>query len=155
MRGFDPKEYRVVSLRECPVPEEMVRCTTPQNAVDYWRLHIQTEPHFDPERECLAILFLTTRRKVRGQQLLSMGTKDSLLVDPQSVYRTGIVTGAAAIVVMHNHPSGEADPSEADIRVTRELKRAGQLLKIEMVDHIIVGAGTPGFRSLRELGYLL
>jgi DNA repair protein RadC len=61
------------------------------------------------------------------------------------------MTAASALIVMHNHPSGESSPSEADIKVTRDLIRAGQLLKMELLDHIIVGAGN--FSSLRSLGY--
>ena len=67
-----------------------------------------------------------------------------------------MVANAAAIVVMHCHPSGDATPSEADIKVTRDLIRAGQLLKVELLDHVIMGTATadrPGHRSLRELGY--
>jgi len=59
---------------------------------------------------------------------------------------------ASAIMLMHNHPSGESTPSKADIKVTRDLMRAGQLLKIEMLDHIIIGTGNPAHRSRRELG---
>ena len=57
----------------------------------------------------------------------------------------------AALVLMHNHPSGESAPSEADIKVTRDLIRAGQLLNIEVLDHVIIGH--PNHSSLRELGY--
>jgi DNA repair protein RadC len=62
-----------------------------------------------------------------------------------------VITCAAAVVLMHNHPSGEPTPSEADIKVTRDLIRAGQLLKIEVLDHVIIG--NPKHASLRELGY--
>ena len=75
---------------------------------------------------------------------------DAILVHPREVFRAAIVGAAAAILLMHNHPSGEADPSEADIRVTRDLIRAGQIVRIELVDHVIVGRGQ--HRSLRELG---
>ena len=61
------------------------------------------------------------------------------------------MTAASGIVLTHNHPSGEASPSEADIKVTRDLMRAGQLLKIEVLDHVVIG--NPGHISLRELGY--
>ncbi len=61
------------------------------------------------------------------------------------------MTSAAAIIAVHNHPSGESSPSEADIKVTRDLIRAGQLLKIELLDHVIIGTGN--FTSLRSLGY--
>jgi DNA repair protein RadC len=76
---------------------------------------------------------------------------DTILVHPREVFRAAIIAGAAAVVLMHNHPSGEAQPSEADIKVTRDLIRAGQLLKIEVLDHVIVG--NPNHCSLRELGY--
>ena len=91
-----------------------------------------------------------------GMQVLSQGTLDTLLVHPREVFRTAIAAGAAAIVVAH--PSGDPMPSEQDIKVTRDLMRAGQLLKIELVDHIILGRRTEDrprdFLSLRELGYL-
>jgi DNA repair protein RadC len=61
------------------------------------------------------------------------------------------MTSAAALVLTHNHPSGEATPSEADIRITRDLIRAGQLLKIEVLDHVVIG--NPLHSSLRELGH--
>jgi DNA repair protein RadC len=67
------------------------------------------------------------------------------------VFRLAIVTAASALIVMHNHPSGESNPSDADIKVTRDLIRAGQLLKMELLDHVIIGTGN--FSSLRSLGY--
>jgi len=151
MNAMNPKEFKVTALRECPVPEDMLICDTPQKAVDYWKLHIATAPIFNPECECLAVLLLNTRRRVKGHQLLTIGTLDTLLVDPRTVFRGAVIASAAAIVLAHNHPSGEAQPSEADIKVTRDLARAGQLLKIEVLDHVILG--NPSFCSLRELGY--
>jgi DNA repair protein RadC len=145
------KEYKVVALRECPLPESMAMCDTPDKAAEYWRLHIATNPYFDAERECFAALMLNTRRRVKGHQLLTMGTLDTILVHPREVFRGAIIAAAAALVVMHNHPSGEPTPSEADIKVTRDLIRAGQLLKIELLDHVIVGNGSHS--SLRALGY--
>jgi DNA repair protein RadC len=151
VKVIHPHEYKVMSLRDCPVPSEMLVCETPQQAVDYWRLHIATAPHFNPECECMVVLLLNTRRRVKGHQFLSIGTLDTILVHPREVFRCAIVAAAAAIVLMHNHPSGEPQASEADIKVTRDLIRAGQLLKIEVLDHIIIG--NPAHSSLRELGY--
>lgn len=148
---INSKEFKVVSLRECPIPESMHLCDTAERAADYWRLTVAKCPYFNPECECFSVLILNTRRRVKGHQLISIGTLDTILVHPREVFRGAVIAAAAAIVVMHNHPSGEPQPSEADIKVTRDLIRAGQLLKIEVLDHVIMG--NPNYCSLRELGY--
>lgn len=145
------KEYKVVALRECPLPESLRICETPDNAADYWRLHVATNPYFNPECECLAVLMLNTRRRVKGHQLVTIGTMDTLLVHPREVFRGAVIASAAAVILMHNHPSGDPTPSEADIKITRDLIRAGQLMKIEVLDHVIMG--TAGRSSLRESGF--
>ena len=126
-------------------------CDTPQTAADYWRLNIATNPYFNPECECFVVLMLNARRRVKGNQLVSIGTLDAILVNPREVFRGAIIARAAAIVIMHNHQSGEPQPSEADINVTRDLIRAGHLLKIEVLDHVILGRSN--HCSLRESGY--
>ena len=146
-------EYKVTALRECPLPENMQVCDTPQGASNYWRMHVTNHPYYNPECECFVVLILNTRRRVKGHHMVSVGTLDTILVHPREVFRLAIVTSAAAIVLMHNHPSGDSAPSEADIKVTRDLIRAGQLLKIEVLDHVIQGRGMPGHTSLRELGF--
>jgi DNA repair protein RadC len=151
MTDFNPKEYKVVALRDCPVPEQMQICTEPQQVADYWRMHIATHPYFNPECECFVVLLLNTRRRLKGHHLVSIGTMDSVLVHAREVFRTAIVTSASAIAMAHNHPSGDPTASESDIKVTRDLIRAGQLLKIEVIDHVIIGANSHS--SLRALGY--
>ncbi len=147
------EEFKVVALRECPLPEEMKICDQPQGAVDYWDMHIASGPYFNPDCECFAVLMLNTRKRVRGHQLVSFGTMDTVLVHPREVFRVAVICGAAGIVLMHNHPSGEPEPSAADIKVTHDLVRAGQLIKIDVVDHVIIGNGK--HCSLRELGHFL
>jgi DNA repair protein RadC len=106
--------------------------------------------------ETLQVLLLNTRRKLIRVEEISDGTLDTLLVHPREVFKPAIAANAAAIVLAHNHPSGDPTPSEADIKCTRDLIRAGQLLKIEVLDHIILGRSTPerakDYASLRELG---
>ena len=103
-----------------------------------------------------AVLLNTRRRLIRVEQL-SQGTLDTILVHPREVFRAAIAGNASALVIVHNHPSGDPTPSESDIKVTRDLIRAGQLLKIEVLDHVILGRATPerprDYVSLRELGY--
>jgi DNA repair protein RadC len=110
-------------------------------------------PYFNPECECLVVMILNTRRRIKGHYLVSVGTMDTILCHPREVFRLAIMASASAIVIAHNHPSGESTPSEADIKITRDLIRAGQLLKIEVLDHIVMGY--PNHTSLRQLGYFL
>jgi len=106
---------------------------------------------FNPSVECVVVLALNTRRKAIGHFLVSTGTLDTTLVHPREIFKTAILLSAHAIILAHNHPSGDSTPSESDIKVTRDLIRAGQLLKIEVLDHVIIGHGQRC--SLRELGY--
>jgi len=147
-----PHEYKVVSLRECPTADQLVECDTPDKAAHYWHQHVSTSPLFNPECECMVVLMLNTRRRIKGHYLVSIGTLDTLLVHPREIFRIAIMVSASAIILANNHPSGDPMPSEADIRVTRELIRAGQLLTLEVLDHVVIG--NPHHSSLRSLGYL-
>jgi DNA repair protein RadC len=107
--------------------------------------------------ENFQVVLLNTRRRLIRVETISQGTLDTILVHPREVFKSAIAANAAAVVLAHNHPSGDPTPSEADIKVTRDLIRAGQLLKIEVLDHVIIGRATQerprDFVSLRELGY--
>ena len=107
--------------------------------------------------ESFQVLLLNTRKKLIRVEVISQGLLDTILVHPREVFRAAIMANAAGIVLAHNHPSGDPTPSDADIKVTRDLIRAGQLLKIEVVDHVIIGRATAerakDYSSLRELGY--
>jgi DNA repair protein RadC len=109
------------------------------------------------EVEQFQVVSLNTRRKLIRVDRISQGTLDTLLVHAREVFKTAIAASASAIVLVHNHPSGDPTPSEQDIKVTRDLIRAGQLLKIEVLDHIIIGRPSRerarDYSSLRELGY--
>lgn len=102
-----------------------------------------------------AVLLNTRRRLIRSERI-SQGTLDTILVHPREVFRAAILANAHAFILVHNHPSGDSTPSDADIRVTRDLVRASQLMKIELLDHIILGRKSDknprGYTSLRELG---
>ncbi|MCP5523275.1 MAG: DNA repair protein RadC [Verrucomicrobiales bacterium] len=110
---------------------------------------------FDTEQ--FHVVLLNTRRRLIRIKRLATGTLDTVHVHPREVFRLAITANAAAVVGVHNHPSGDPNPSEADIRVTRELIRAGQVLRIDFLDHVIIGLPTPArpqdFVSLRALGY--
>ena len=107
--------------------------------------------------ESFQVLLLNTRKRLIRAEEISHGLLDTLLVHPREVFRAAIAANAAGVVLVHNHPSGDPAPSEADIKVTRDLIRAGQLLKIEVVDHVIIGRASAerakDYSSLKELGY--
>jgi DNA repair protein RadC len=131
---------------ESPVlsePENVVRLLREQNLVK--------------NVETLQVLLLNTRHRLIRVEEISQGTLDTLLVHPREVFKSAIAANAAAIVLAHNHPSGDPSPSAADIKVTRDLIRAGELLRIEVIDHIIIGRATAerakDYSSLRELGH--
>ena len=115
------------------------------------------ESNLAKQVETLQVLLLNTRRRLIRIEEISDGTLDTILVHPREVFKCAIAANAAAIVLAHNHPSGDPAPSEADVKVTRDLIRAGQLLKIEVIDHIILGRVSTerakDYSSLRELGY--
>jgi DNA repair protein RadC len=107
--------------------------------------------------ESFQVLLLNTRKKLIRAEEISHGLLDTLLVHPREVFRAAIAANAASIVLVHNHPSGDPAPSDADIKTTRDLIRAGRLLKIEVTDHVIIGRASSerakDYSSLRELGY--
>jgi DNA repair protein RadC len=150
-------EFKLQALREVPENYNRFPGDTPEKINEYLRQVLPASERYSPEVENFIVVFLNTRRKIVGHQVLSQGTLDTLLVHPREVFKPAILMNAAAIVVAHNHPSGEWTPSDADVRVTRDLIKAGQLLKIELLDHIILGDNgenrTRNYCSLRELGY--
>ncbi len=105
----------------------------------------------ETDREVFAVALLTIRRRVLGLHTVSVGCLTSSLVHPREVFKPAILAGSAALLLAHNHPSGDPEPSADDIALTRRLIAAGQLLGIEVLDHLILGeAGR--FVSLRERG---
>ncbi len=143
-----PAEFKVMRVRDCGTLADIV--DTPDRVFEYWKANVATAPWFDPSKEAFVILILNTRRRILGHNLVALGGLDNVAVHPREVFRPVIVAAGSALILAHNHPSMDSSPSEADIRVTRDLVRAGQLLKIEILDHVIVGST---FTSLRSLGY--
>jgi DNA repair protein RadC len=142
-----PHEFKVMRVRECVAGELL---DTPEKAAEYWRANIPQATWFDPAKEAVVVLILNSRRRIIGHNLVTLGCLDTCYIHAREVFRPAIVAAGSSIILMHNHPSQDPTPSEADIKVTRDLIRAGQLLKIELLDHVIVGER---HLSLREAGY--
>lgn len=103
------------------------------------------------DREHFLAVLLDARHRVVAVETVAIGCLDASLVHPRELFRAAVVSGAAAVIAAHNHPSGCARPSPDDIGLTGRLARCGRLLGIELLDHIIVGRGE--FTSLREHGW--
>lgn len=95
-------------------------------------------------------LYLNARNKVIHDEIISIGTLTANLVHPREVFRPAFEYGCAAIIVVHNHPSGDPSPSEEDTSLTRQLVQVSKIMGIELLDHVIIGKGS--FVSLKELG---
>jgi len=112
-------------------------------------VHVYLQPYLRGcNRERFLVLVLDVQNRLQGLHEVSKGTLTSSLVHPREVFAPAIVASAASILVVHNHPSGDPEPSQADRDVTRRLVRAGRLLGIPVLDHII--CGHLAWRSLRE-----
>ena len=104
----------------------------------------------DEPAEVFGILCVSTKHRVIAFHEVSRGTLDSTLVHPREVFKAALLANAAAIVLTHNHPSGDPTPSPDDYQLTRRLVDAGKLIGVEVLDHIIVGDGR--YFSFREAG---
>lgn len=102
-------------------------------------------------QEQLRVVLLNTKNQVLGASLVYQGGLNSIVVRLADCFREAVQVNAAAILLVHNHPSGDPEPSNEDVRVTREAAEAGELLGIDLLDHVIVGGRA--FVSLRERGF--
>lgn len=126
---------------------ETVIIRTPQDVsrVLTEELRYLTKEHF-------VCLFLNTKNHVIGQETLSMGSLNASIVHPREVFCAAIKRSSAAIICAHNHPSGDPTPSPQDIEITKRLVEAGEIIGIDVLDHIIIGDN--GYVSLKEKGYM-
>jgi DNA repair protein RadC len=104
----------------------------------------------DASKELFLVLLLDSKNGIRGEVELTRGTLNASLVHPREVYKAAIDRLAASIIVVHNHPSGNPEPSHEDLEITRQLSEAGKIIGIPIHDHIIVAGDT--YTSLAERG---
>ncbi|MFC3750629.1 DNA repair protein RadC [Paenibacillus sp. GCM10012306] len=126
---------------------EPVIIRSPQDAAE-----ILTEQLRYLQKEHFVCLFLNTKNHVIAQETLSMGSLNASIVHPREVFRAAIKCSSASIICAHNHPSGDPTPSPEDIALTGRLLRAGEIVGIDVLDHLIIG--DKGFVSLKEKGHM-
>jgi len=106
----------------------------------------------DKAKEHFKLILLNPRNKIIGISTISIGTLNASLVHPREVFKDAITHSAASVVLAHNHPSGDPEPSEDDIKITKKLVDSGKILGIEVLDHIIIGKNN--FCSFKERGLI-
>ncbi len=108
-------------------------------------------------KESLRVILLDTRYHFIRAEEVSLGSVNESIAHPRDVFRPAVISSAYSVIVVHNHPSGDASPSQTDHSLTRRLAEAAELLQIKLLDHIIIGApseGNPGYFSFKEAGVL-
>jgi len=119
----------------------------PQSVVKAIRASIK-----DKAKEHFKLILLNPRNRIIGISTISIGTLNASLVHPREVFKDAITHSAASVVLAHNQPSGDPEPSEDDIKITKKLVESGKILGIEVIDHIIIGKNN--FCSYKERGLI-
>ncbi len=124
-----------------------MRCTDPCDVAAYYMEQLRHD-----DQENIVCMMLDTKLRMIGEERISRGTATTTVVSPREVFMAALRHRAVAILLVHNHPSGDPAPSEADVEVTIQMKEAGELLGIRLVDHIVIGDRR--YVSFRESGVL-
>ena len=151
LSGRDIAAFRLVREIACRMAKAEVRS---RPVLGNWQAliaYLQTAMAYE-QVEQFRILFLDTKNNLIADEVQQHGTVNHTPVYPREVLKRALVLNAAALIAVHNHPSGDPKPSRADIEMTRELKAAGKALEVELHDHVVIGHGTHA--SFRSLGLL-
>ena len=130
-------------VREKTLKGVVDKITNSSDAANFFKLLLQ-----DLDREVMLLLTLDHKKAPINVSVISMGTVNSTLVHPREVFKTAVLSNASGIILAHNHPSGNVEPSEQDLQVTQRIQEVGALLGIELIDHIVIG--DDNYYSLRE-----
>jgi DNA repair protein RadC len=114
---------------------------------------LNSENEVDRMKEHFWVIGLSTRNAIQYIDLVSLGTLNASLVHPREVFRFSILKAVSSIILSHNHPSGDSEPSEEDLRITKRLVEAGKIIGIDVLDHIVIGS-RDSFCSFKERGII-
>lgn len=144
--------YRVSMVREGSVKmTERPAIHAPEDAARFFHAFF-TQHYAGFDREVFVVATTNVRHRILSVETVSIGTLVGTVVSPREIFKLAILRNAAAILVAHTHPSGDPEPSQDDIALTRRLRGAGELLGIEVLDHIVLGEGC--HVSLKRRGIL-
>lgn len=143
-------EFRLAFMMPEATVSENLHIRSPEDA---WKL---CEPQSTYGAEAFTVICLNSKNRVIAGGHISLGILDTSLVHPREVFRPAILAQSAAVVLAHNHPSGDPTPSAEDVRITRQLIQAGMVLGIKVLDHVVIGRASEDrarpFVSFRESG---
>lgn len=142
-------QFVVKSLR---VAETSVPCQDYNVAIDYYKTNIL--PSLQEDKENLVVLVLDTKLKIKGWNLVSIGSINETVAQPREVLRPVIIASGYGFIIMHNHPTGDPAPSEADRRFTNRMREASEIMNLVFVDHIVYGDNTGVTFSFKQSGIL-
>jgi DNA repair protein RadC len=128
--------------------DSKIKIADAEGTVKVFRDLLLLEDAIERDREHFYVMHLDIRSRVKLVEVVSVGTLTSSIVHPRETFRRAIIEGAASIIIAHNHPSGEVDPSDDDTRVTKRMHEAGELLGITLLDHIVFSS--EGYFSFRD-----
>ncbi len=131
----------VRDVRRVPGYRASSDCITDATVAARVVLSFQQRGEIPAEREAFVVLLLDGKHRLLGLHVASIGTASSAPVHPREVFRPAVVLGASAVIVAHNHPSGDPMPSIDDRNVTERLRKAGEVLGITVLDHVVIGDG--------------
>jgi DNA repair protein RadC len=138
-------KYRIELIRDGSQKTEVKKVSSPSDAVPIIQAYLERV-----DREHFIILLLDIKNKLIGINTVSIGSLNASVVHPREVFKAAILANAAAIIMAHNHPSGDVEPSKDDIESTIRIKNAGEILGITLLDSIIIGNNY--YCSLKERG---
>ena len=130
---------------------------SPEVACDLWQEVVADDPSHEPDKEHLIAVLLNTKMRVIGYHVVSVGSLNEAVAHPREIFRAAILAGAFGMVLMHNHPSGDPTPSEADRRLTRRIQEGAKIVDIHLFDHVVIGSAEAGdvpYYSFRKSGLL-
>ena len=142
------KRINIVSIkmvREASVLYDIRKIDSPKDGAELGKRFLQ-----DLDREQLIVCCLDTKNQPTAINVVSVGSLNTSIVHPREVFKAAILSNSASIILFHNHPSGDPEPSKEDISITERIKESGIILGIKLIDHIIIG--NDSYCSLKERG---
>ena len=145
------KRVDIVSLKVCKessILYEPRKISSPLDALELCKNFLE-----NLDREQMIAISLNTKNEPTNVSVVSIGTLNSSMAHPREIYKVAVMSNANSIIIAHNHPSGDVKPSKEDISITKRLKEVGEIIGINLIDHIIIGS-KDRYTSLKEMDIL-